>query len=112
MHEHAIAAQVVTADVPERVLRALDVRQNILGCLSLVVSPESLHGGLAVSGSRDEIHADALEQEKEIRAKETAEIEKLLTDDQKAELKGAAEKAAADRKGKKKEGATTAPSAD
>jgi hypothetical protein len=35
MHEHTIAAQIVGADVPERILCALDVRQNILGCLSL-----------------------------------------------------------------------------
>jgi Spy/CpxP family protein refolding chaperone len=64
----------------------------------------------------EEIHGQALEQEKEIRAKEQSQIEALLTDAQKAELKSAAEKTMADRKervaGKKKEGAagpTTSP---
>src|SRR5436305_9409516 len=40
----------------------------------------------------EEIHGQALEQEKEIRAKEQAQIEAVLTDEQKAELKSAAEK--------------------
>ena len=67
----------------------------------------------------EQIHADALEQEKEARAKETSAIEAVLTDAQKAELKAMEEKAAADRKeknaaAKKKKGGdespTTAPS--
>jgi Spy/CpxP family protein refolding chaperone len=64
----------------------------------------------------EEIHGKALDKEKEIRAKEQADIEALLTDAQKAELKSAAEKTATDRKehagGKKKDGAagpTTSP---
>jgi Spy/CpxP family protein refolding chaperone len=52
----------------------------------------------------EKIHAEALEAEKEARAKEQAAIDNVLTDAQKAELKTAEEKAAADRK--EKAGAT------
>jgi Spy/CpxP family protein refolding chaperone len=69
----------------------------------------------------EEIHAAALDQEKEARAKERAEIESVLSDAQKAELQSVEGKTAADRKeraaaAKKKSGdeaagPTTAPSA-
>jgi hypothetical protein len=43
-------------------------------------------------------HADYLKQEKELLAKEKSDIEAVLTDDQKAELKTLEEKAASERK--------------
>jgi Spy/CpxP family protein refolding chaperone len=52
----------------------------------------------------EKIHAEALETEKEARAKEQTAIDGVLTDAQKAELKAVEEKAAADRK--EKAGAT------
>jgi len=47
-----------------------------------------------------EIHADFLKQQKELLAKEKSDIEAVLTDDQKAELKTLEEQTASDRKEK------------
>jgi Spy/CpxP family protein refolding chaperone len=54
----------------------------------------------------EKIHADELAQERDLKAKEQADIEALLTDDQKAELKTLESKA---KKPKKEKGPATEP---